>query len=69
MLTLFKMFLSKLPVLYWIKRPNFRSIPIPEEIVSSKVRAKMSNEVLHIELPKKNPTKLEEQEGTTVEIV
>ncbi|MFL6343804.1 MAG: Hsp20/alpha crystallin family protein, partial [Nitrososphaeraceae archaeon] len=47
----------------------YRSIPIPEEIVSSKVRAKMSNGVLHIELPKKNPTKLEEQEGTTVEIV
>ncbi len=46
----------------------YRSIPIPEEIVSSKVRAKMSNGV-HIELPKKNPTKLEEQEGTTVEIV
>jgi HSP20 family molecular chaperone IbpA len=44
-------------------------IPVPEEIVSSKVRAKMSNGVLHIELPKKNPTKLEEQEGTTVEIV
>jgi HSP20 family protein len=35
----------------------YRKIPIPEEIVSSKVRAKMSNGVLHIELPKKNPTK------------
>ena len=46
----------------------YRKIPIPEEIVSSKVRAKMSNGVLHIELPKKNPTKLEEEEGTTVEI-
>ena len=45
----------------------YRKIPVPEEIVSSKVRAKMSNGVLHIELPKKNPTKLEE-EGTTVEI-
>src|ERR671939_1377838 len=45
----------------------YRQIPVPEEIVSSKVRAKMSNGVLHIELPKKNPTKLEE-EGTTVEI-
>jgi HSP20 family protein len=45
----------------------YRKIPIPEEIVSSKVRAKMSNGVLHIELPKKNPTKLKE-EGTTVEI-
>jgi HSP20 family protein len=47
----------------------YRSIPIPEEIVPSKVRAKMSNGVLHVELPKKNPTKLEEQEETTIEIV
>ena len=46
----------------------YRNMPIPEEIVSSKVRAKMSNGVLQIELPKKNPTKLEEQEGTTVEV-
>jgi len=46
----------------------YRKIPIPEEIVSSKVKAKMSNGVLHIELPKKNPTKLEEEAGTTVEI-
>jgi HSP20 family protein len=46
----------------------YRKIPIPEEIVSSKVRAKMSNGVLHIELPKKKPIKLEEEEGTTVEI-
>jgi HSP20 family molecular chaperone IbpA len=27
-----------------------------------------NNGVLYIELPKKNPTKLEEEEGTTVEI-
>src|SRR5919202_177124 len=46
----------------------YRKIPVPEEIVSSKVTAKMSNGVLHIELPKKNPTKLEDEEGTTVEI-
>jgi HSP20 family protein len=46
----------------------YRKIPIPDEIVSSKVRAKMSNGVIHIELPKKNPTKLEEEEGTTVDI-
>ena len=46
----------------------YRNMPIPEEIVSSKVRAKASNGVLHIELPKKNTTKLEEQEGTTVEV-
>jgi HSP20 family protein len=46
----------------------YRKIPIPEKIVSSKVRAKMSNGVLRIELPKKKPTRLEEEEGTTVEI-
>lgn len=46
----------------------YRKISVPEEIVSSKVRAKMSNGVIHIELPKKNPTKLEEEEGTIVEI-
>ena len=46
----------------------YRKIPIPEEIVSSKVRAKMNNGVLHIELPKESPKKLEDEEGTTVEI-
>ena len=46
----------------------YRTIPMPEEIVSSKVKAKLDNGVLHIHLPKKNPTKLEEQEGTTIEI-
>jgi HSP20 family protein len=46
----------------------YRNIPVPEEIVSSKVTAKMSNGILHVELPKKNPTKLEEEEGTTIEI-
>ena len=46
----------------------YRTIPMPEEIVSSKVKAKLDNGVLHIHLPKKNPAKLEEQEGTTIEI-
>jgi HSP20 family protein len=45
----------------------YRSIPVPEEIVSSKVSAKMNNGILHVELPKKNPTK-EEDEATTIEI-
>jgi HSP20 family protein len=40
-----------------------RRIPIPEEIVPSKVYAKMVDGVLTIELPKKVPTKTEE--GTT----
>ena len=39
-----------------------RSIPLPEEIVPSKIDAKMENGVLKIELPKKNPTKVDEEE-------
>lgn len=38
-----------------------RRVPIPEEIVPSKVNAKMVNGVLTIELPKKIPTKVEEE--------
>jgi HSP20 family protein len=38
-----------------------RRIPIPEEIVPSKVNAKMVNGVLAIELPKKVPTETEEE--------
>jgi len=38
-----------------------RRIPIPEEVVPSKVNAKMVNGVLIIELPKKSPTKVEEE--------
>ncbi len=43
-----------------------RRIPIPEEIIPSKVDAKMENGVLRIELTKKTPTKAEEE--TKVEI-
>jgi HSP20 family protein len=46
----------------------YRNIPVPEEIVSSKVSAKMSNGILHVDIPKKNPTKTEQEEATTVEI-
>jgi HSP20 family protein len=46
----------------------YRSIPMPEEIVSSKVRAKLSSGLLHIELPKQNATRLKKQKGTTIEI-
>jgi HSP20 family protein len=38
----------------------YRSLSLPEEIVSSKVTAKMNNGILTVELPKKIPTKIEE---------
>ena len=39
-----------------------------EEIIPSKVSAKMNNGILQIELPKKMPAKLEEKEATKIEI-
>jgi HSP20 family protein len=44
-----------------------RRIPVPEEIITSKVAAKMENGVLRIEIPKKTPTKVEEEQ-TKVEV-
>jgi HSP20 family protein len=44
-----------------------RRIPIPEEIIPSKVTAKMSNGMLFVELPKTTPTKPSE-ETSKVEI-
>jgi HSP20 family protein len=44
-----------------------RRIPIPEEIVPSKVDAKMNNGILQIQLTKKVPTRPEE-ETTRVEV-
>jgi HSP20 family protein len=38
----------------------YRRLSLPEEIVSSKVTAKMTNGVLTVELPKKTPTKVEQ---------
>lgn len=38
-----------------------RSIAIPEEIVPSKIEAKMNNGVLMIDGPKKTPTKVEDK--------
>jgi HSP20 family protein len=56
---------------YLYKERSFRSfhrrVPIPEEIVPSKIEAKMNNGILQIRLPKKTPTKVEE-ETTKVEI-
>jgi HSP20 family protein len=39
-----------------------RRIPVPEEIVPSKIEAKMQDGVLKLELAKKTPTKVEEEE-------
>jgi HSP20 family protein len=35
----------------------YRSIPIPEEILPSKVTARMNNGILQIEIPKKDPSR------------
>jgi HSP20 family protein len=48
-------------------RSFHRRIPIPEEIVPSMIDAKMNNGILQVNLPKKIPTKPEE-ETTKVEI-
>jgi HSP20 family protein len=48
-------------------RSFHRRIPIPEEIVPSKIDANMNNGILQIQLPKKIPTTPEE-ETTKVEI-
>lgn len=37
-------------------RSFYRSVPVPEEIVPSRVSAKVENGILKLELPKKNPT-------------
>src|ERR687886_580379 len=44
------------------------TIPLPEEIVAENVKAKMNHGLLELEMPKKTPTKPEEQEGTRVRI-
>ncbi|HXP51888.1 MAG TPA: Hsp20/alpha crystallin family protein, partial [Bacteroidia bacterium] len=56
---------------YLYKERSYRSfhrrIPIPDEVLPSKIDAKMNNGILQIQLPKKIPTKAEE-ETTKVEI-
>lgn len=56
---------------YLYKERSYRSfhrrVPIPEEIVPSKIEANMNNGILRIRLPKRTPTKVEE-ETTKVEI-
>jgi len=44
----------------------YRMIPVPEEIVPSKVNAKVNNGILTLELPKKNPSKA--QQATKVDV-
>jgi HSP20 family protein len=44
-----------------------RTLSIPEDIVSSKVTAKMLNGVLTVELPKKTPTEPREKKSVKVE--
>jgi HSP20 family protein len=40
-------------------RSFYRNVPLPEEIVPSKVSAKLENGILKVELPKKTPTRAE----------
>lgn len=42
-------------------RSFYRNVQLPEEIVPSKVSAKVENGILKIDLPKKNPTETESQ--------
>ena len=48
-------------------RSFYRKVPVPEEIVPSKIDARMNNGILVVKLPKKNPTKSRE-EATKVEV-
>lgn len=40
-------------------RSFYRTVPLPEEIIPSKVAAKVENGILKVDLPKKNPTRAE----------
>ena len=48
-------------------RSFYRSIPIPEEILSSKITAKMQNGILQVEIPKKAPRPVGESKRIIVE--
>ncbi|HKZ61305.1 MAG TPA: Hsp20/alpha crystallin family protein [Nitrososphaera sp.] len=48
-------------------RSFYRKIPVPKEIVPSKIDARMNNGMLVVKLPKKNPAKSKE-ETTKVEV-
>jgi HSP20 family protein len=46
----------------------YRTIPIPEQILSSEVTAKMNNGILRIDLPKKMPTKPKGVKGRSITV-
>lgn len=48
-------------------RSFYRNVPLPEEIIPSKVSAKVDNGILRLDLPKRNPTE-RESEATKVEV-
>jgi HSP20 family protein len=49
-------------------RSFYRTIPIPEQILSSEVTAKMNNGILRIDLPKKMPTKSKGVKGRSITV-
>lgn len=49
-------------------RSFYRNVTLPEEIVPSKVAAKVENGVLKVDLPKKTPTKVGEGEATKIDV-
>lgn len=49
-------------------RSFYRTIPIPEQILSSEVTAKMNNGILRIDLPKKMPTKPKGVKGRSIAV-
>lgn len=48
-------------------RSFYRNVSLPEEVIPSKVSAKVVNGILRLDLPKKNPTE-GESEATRVEV-
>jgi HSP20 family protein len=50
-----------------LQRSFYRYVPLPEEIIPSKITAKVENGILRLDLPKKNPTE-SESEATRVEV-
>ena len=44
----------------------YRKVPVPEEIVTSKIEAKLLNGILTVTMPKKVPTKAAEESKVEV---